>query len=154
MYCPAPAAARYDARHVAERTYAHRDVLDKLGIKPGQALQCVAAPVAVPAALQARVIERLGRPLAAPDEPIDVVLVAADDSTDAVEVLRGWRPRLHPSGGIWLLTPKRGQAGYVDQRELIAAGAAAGLVDNKVCSVSDALSALRFVIRKADRVYS
>nr|MBA2451381.1 DUF3052 family protein [Chloroflexota bacterium] len=68
-----------------------------------------------------------------------------------VALLETWKPRLQPNGGIWLLTPKRGQPGYVDQRELIAAGLAAGLVDNKVCSVSDTTSAMRFVIRKADR---
>ena len=31
-------------------------------------------------------------------------------------------PRIDPAGGIWLLTPKRGQTGYIDQTELITAG--------------------------------
>ncbi len=70
---------------------------------------------------------------------------------DVVALLQHWRSRLEPAGGIWLLTPKRGQPGYVDQRDLIAAGLAAELVDNKVCSVSDTTSAMRFVIRKRDR---
>jgi hypothetical protein len=39
----------------------------------------------------------------------------------------------------------------VDLRELIGAGPAAGLVDNKSCSVSDTTSGMRFVIRLADR---
>ena len=43
------------------------------------------------------------------------------------------------------------QPGYVDQNDLIAAGGPAGLVDNKVCSVSDTVSAMRFVIRRVDR---
>jgi ligand-binding sensor domain-containing protein len=54
-------------------------------------------------------------------------------------------------GGIWLLSPKRGLPGYVNQSELIAAGLEAGLVDNKSCSVSETTSGLRFVIRRADR---
>jgi hypothetical protein len=139
---------------MAERDYSHRDVVDKLGIKPGVAVAFDAAPCALPADLQARVLARAGRAAAEADERCDVVLVGADASTDATAVLARWRQRIEPAGGIWLLTPKRGQPGYVDQTELILAGPGAGLVDNKICSVSDTISAMRFVIRKADRVYS
>ena len=138
---------------MAERDYSHRDVLDKLGIKPGFAIGFDSRrPIDVD--LRSRVLERTGRAEAAADEPVDVALLGADADTDAVDVLRAWRSRLDPAGGIWLLTPKRGQPGYVDQRELIAAGSEAGVVDNKICSVSDTVSAMRFVIRKVDRVYS
>ena len=134
-----------------ERDYSHRSDLDKLGIKPGVALAFAAAPAAIDPALRARALDRAGRPEADPDEPVDVVLVGADASTPPVETLRYWRARIAPAGGIWLLTPKRGQIGYVDQRELILAGPAAGVVDNKICSLSESTSAMRFVIRKADR---
>jgi hypothetical protein len=137
-----------------ERDYSHRTVVDKLGIKPGFAVAFEAAPRAIDADLQARALARSGRAAAADDEPADVVLVGADASTDVVPVLERWRQRIDQAGGIWLLTPKRGQPGYVDQRDLILAGPSAGLVDNKICSVSDTVSAMRFVIRKADRVYS
>jgi hypothetical protein len=100
------------------------------------------------------VLARTGRQAAEDDERVDVVLVGADASTDVETVLRAWRARLEPAGGIWLLTPKRGQRGYVDQRELILQGPAAGVVDNKICSVDETTSAIRFVIRKTDRVYS
>jgi hypothetical protein len=139
---------------VAERDYSHRDVLDKLGIKPGYAVAFAAAPRPIEPALQARVLDKVGRPPAAENEPADVVLIGADASTDAESVLRHWRNRIDPAGGIWLLTPKRGQPGYIDQTELISAGPAARVVDNKICSVSATLSAMRFVIRKVDRVYS
>jgi len=139
---------------LAERDYSHRDVVDKLGIKPGFAVAFEAAPVPIPDDLQIRALARAGRDAAQPDEPVDVVLVGADVSTDAEAVLKRWRKRLDQAGGIWLLTPKRRQPGYVDQTELILIGPAAGVVDNKICSVSDTLSAMRFVIRKADRVYS
>jgi len=137
-----------------ERDYSHRDVVDKLGIKPGCALAFAAAPRELDAELCARALFRAGRELAPDDEPLDVVLIGADSSTDVADVLRTWRARLDPAGGIWLLTPKRSYEGYVDQRELIAAGPAAGVVDNKICSVDERTSALRFVIRKTDRVYS
>jgi hypothetical protein len=137
-----------------ERDYSHRSVVDKLGIKPGFSVAFAAAPVPVEADLKARVLERAGRAEASDSEAIDVVLVGADASTDAEVVLRTWRARLDPAGGIWLLTPKRGQPGYVDQTELIAAGPAARVVDNKICSVDDRISAMRFVIRRADRTLS
>ena len=139
---------------MAERDYSHRDIVDKLGIKPGFALAFDQAPTSVDPALRERALDRAGRPAATDDEPVDVVLVGADASTDVEAVLTRWRGRIDPAGGIWLLTPKRGHPGYVDQRELILAGPAAGVVDNKICSVSDTTSAIRFVIRKIDRVYS
>ena len=137
-----------------ERDYSHRDVVDKLGIKPGHALAFEQAPLPVDAELKTRALDKAGRPEAADDEPVDVVLIGADASTPVETVLAQWRQKIDPAGGIWLLTPKRGQAGYIDQTELIVAGPAAGVVDNKTCSVSDTTSAIRFVIRKVDRVYS
>jgi len=137
-----------------ERDYSHRDVVDKLGIKPGHALAFEQAPLPVDAELKTRALDKAGRPEAADDEPVDVVLIGADASTPVETVLAQWRQKIDPAGGIWLLTPKRGQAGYIDQTELIVAGPAAGVVDNKTCSVSDTTSAIRFVIRKVDRLYS
>jgi len=139
---------------MAERDYSHRDVVDKLGIKPGFAVAFEAAPLPIPVDLAARALARTGRGAASAAEGVDAVLVGADASTDVGEVLDRWRRRIDPAGGIWLLTPKRGQPGYVDQRDLILAGPAARVVDNKICSVSDTLSGIRFVIRKADRIYS
>ena len=139
---------------MAERDYSHRDVVDKLGIKPGFAVAFEPAPAQIDAGLRERALDRAGRPAAADGASVDVVLVGADASTDVEAVLSRWRGRIDPAGGIWLLTPKRGQPGYVDQRELILAGPAAGVVDNKTCSVSDTISGIRFVIRKIDRVYS
>jgi hypothetical protein len=136
-----------------ERDYSHRAVVDKLGIKPGQAV-VIASPSYVDDQLHAQIQDRVGRDLADADEKADVVLVDVDDRTDPVAVLAEWKRRIAPAGGIWLLTRKRGQSGYVDQTKLIAAGGPAGVVDNKICSVSDTLSAMRFVIRRADRVTS
>jgi hypothetical protein len=137
---------------MAEKDFSHRDVLDKLGIKPGFALAFAAEPCEIDPALAHRALDRVGREPAAPDEPVDVVLIGVDASSDVVDVLSRWRTRLDPAGGIWLLTPKRGQPGYVNQTDLILAGPDARVVDNKICSVSDTHSAMRFVIRKVDRV--
>jgi hypothetical protein len=136
---------------MSHKDYGHRDVVDKLGIKPGFAVAIVEAAWPLDQELRARALEQSGRPVAASDEAPDVVLATVDDTTDAVSLLAYWKSRIQPAGGIWLLTPKRGQPGYIVQDSLIDAGAEAGVVDNKVCAVSDTVSAMRFVIRQADR---
>jgi hypothetical protein len=131
--------------------YSHRDVLDKLGVKRGDVVVFVEEAGQLDADLRERVLERVGREVARYDEAANIVLASVDCTTDIVPLLREWKARIVPGGGIWLLTPKRGLPGYIDQRDLIPAGLAAGLVDNKTCSVSGTCSAMRFVIRKADR---
>ena len=132
--------------------YSHRSTTDKLGIKSGSRVAFVYHAFPLDEALRREALERTARPVAATDEPADVVLIAADASTDVVALLREWRERIDPAGGIWLLTPKRGRPGYVNGTDLIAAGGEAGLVDNKICSVSDTVSGMRFVIRRRDRI--
>jgi hypothetical protein len=66
------------------------------------------------------------------------------------------RSQIVPNGGIWVITAKRGQVsssgmGYLNQSDLIPLGLAAGLVDNKSCSVSERESGMRFVIRRVGR---
>jgi hypothetical protein len=134
-----------------EKNYQDRDPLDKLGIKPGHAVAVANEAREIDPDLSQRIIERIGRPLATEDEALDVVLAVIDETDDATELLKKWRQYLTPNGSIWLLTAKRGLVGYVDQRELIAAGQQAEVVDNKICSVSLTVSAMRFVIRKKDR---
>lgn len=136
---------------MVERDYRHRDVIDKLAIKAGQAVAVDGENYPLPDDLIEKVKTRIARPLAADTEPLDVVLVALTDVSDPVAKLSEWRARLKPTGGVWLLSPKRGRRGYVDQRVFIDAGPLAGLVDNKVCSVNDVISAMRFVIRRRDR---
>jgi hypothetical protein len=101
--------------------------------------------------LAQRITVRVGQTAAPGEAPIDLVLLTANADTDVTACLRDWRAKLAPNGGIWVLTPKRGRPGYRTQDRLIPDGLAAGLVDNKICSVSEATSAMRFVIRRADR---
>ena len=139
-----------------ERDYSHRDVVDKLGIKPGFArgLRRGARAESTPTCARACSGARWPRRGRRTTSRWTWCWSAPTPRPTSAAVLERWRQRIDQAGGIWLLTPKRGQPGYVDQRELILAGPAAGVVDNKICSVSDTLSAMRFVIRKADRVYS
>ncbi len=134
-----------------DKDCSHRDIVDKLGVKSGHTLAFDEGSRLLDPNLKCRVLERAGISSATQVEEVDVVLAVADASTDVVALLEKWKGRLRSSGGIWLLSPKRGTAGYVNQRKLIAAGLAAGLVDNKSCSVSNTTSGIRFVIRKTDR---
>jgi Protein of unknown function (DUF3052) len=135
-----------------ERDYSQRDVLDKLGIKPGQAVAFAQGAEQIEDSLRQRILARTERRPAGPEEVVDIVLALVDERTDIAGVLRHWKTCLKPNGSIWLLTAKRGQPGYINQQALIAAGQQAGVVDNKICSISTQFSAMRFVIRKADRV--
>ena len=71
--------------------------------------------------------------------------------------LRDLRRAIQPAGGIWVITAKRDRSSssgipYMRHEDLILHGLAAGLVDNKICSLSANESSMRFVIRKKDRV--
>jgi hypothetical protein len=137
---------------VPEKDYSHRAVVDKLGIKPGQAVRVVGTG---DKALLAQVRERVGRGLIR-SGPADVVLYWPKTAEEITPTLAKLRRAIVPNGGIWVITAKRGQVsasgmGYLNQTDLIPLGLAAGLVDNKTCSVSDQESGMRFVIRAKDR---
>ncbi len=136
---------------MGERDYSHRDVVDKLGVKPGYAVAFEEAGGKLDPELIERVQARAGREGAGEGETVDVVLIAGDAWTDVGVLLTRWRNRLTSNGGIWVLTPKRGLPGYVDQRVVMDQGLATAMVDNKTCSVSETTSAIRFVIRRRDR---
>jgi hypothetical protein len=138
---------RGDSGH---KDYSHRSTVDKLGIRDGDTVAVSVEGWKIDDQLLADIEARTER-FNVRDEPAAVVLISADSATDVVSLLRDWRTRIRPEGGIWVLTPKRGFPGYVNQTDLIPAGQEAGLVDNKICSVSDDTSAIRFVIRIKDR---
>lgn len=134
-----------------EKPYHDRSILDKLGIQPGHAVAFANAVGDLAPDLPQRILDRTGREPDREGEALDLVLAVINETTDAVALLTTWRPRIKPNGGIWLLTAKRGQPGYIDQRELITAGQLAVMVDNKGCSISSTVSAMRFVIRRENR---
>ena len=133
----------------AEKSYAHRDVLDKLGIAEGMRVRIVGA---IPDELLPRLRERAGDGLVGDDdsEPVNVILYRVEDAGIRAAFAR-LRQAITPEGAIWALTAKRGQPGYIQQERLIPLGKAAGLVDNKSCSVDEVTSAIRFVIPLAQR---
>jgi hypothetical protein len=63
------------------------------------------------------------------------------------------RDTLAPADGLWVAWPKKRAKIETDLsfEAVQAVGLAAGLVDNKSCSIDDDWQALRFVYRLADR---
>ncbi|MBI3177390.1 MAG: DUF3052 family protein [Chloroflexi bacterium] len=137
-----------------DKDYSHRDVTDKLSLEQGFVVRVVGkgAPD-----LLARARQKTGRGLArSAKTPADVILYWPKSSSEITPTLIELRQAITPNGGIWVITAKRnctsaGGMAYFNQDALIPLGAAAGLVDNKICSLSDSESAMRFVIRKKDR---
>lgn len=139
---------------MAEKDYSHRDITDKLGLKPAQVVRLVGR--GDPALLE-RVRAKIGRGLARRGQALaEVVLYWPRTAGEITPTLAELRQAIVENGGIWVMTAKRGQRSasgmdYLNQTDLIPLGAAAGLVDNKTCSVSETESGMRFVIRVKDR---
>ena len=136
-----------------DKDYSHRDITDKLGLKPGFAVRIVGKG---DKALLVRVREKIGRKLVKDGTPTEVILYWPKTAEEITATLAELRGAIVPSGGIWVITAKkncRSASGmeYLNQTDLIPLGLAAGLVDNKTCSVSESESGMRFVIRKQDR---
>ena len=137
---------------MAEKDYSHRDITDKLGLKPGHAVRVVGGG---DKDLLQRVREKIGRGFTKAGLA-DVVLYWPKTTGEITPTLAELRQGIVENGGIWVMTAKRNQRSasgmeYLNQTDLILLGKPTGLVDNKTCSVSEAESGMRFVIRVQDR---
>ena len=124
-----------------------RPLLDKLGVKPGSRV-CV-VDLAEP--WFAKKLRERTRDVTRekPDEPCDIVFLGVRRLSDLnrLSELKSW---IEPNGAIWVVRPK-GAGSPISDTDLIGAGLAAGLVDNKIASFSDTQGAMRFVFRLRDR---
>jgi hypothetical protein len=129
-----------------ERDYSHRPLLDKLGVKPGQKILILGvndgAFINDIQPFNPEFAERK------PAADIDLIFLSAEQKKDLARLAQ-LRKSITKNGGIWVIYAK----GRQDIREIdvITAGKAAGLTDNKVCSFSSTHTALRFVIPIANR---
>jgi len=129
-----------------ERDYSHRLLIDKLGVKPGQKIAVLGVEGAeFLTELGARVPEYSQRKR--PDGA-DLIFFSAGAVADLAQLSSLGRS-IQKDGAIWVVYPK-GQK-HIREIDVIAAGKAAGLTDNKVCSFSVTHTALRFCIPVAKR---
>jgi hypothetical protein len=120
---------------------------DKLGLKPGQRI--VVLGIDDTAFLRDATV-RVGAPLGTRlASQLDIIFHAADSAAELAR-LAVLKKHLQPAGAIWVVS-RKGAAATVKDVDVIRAGKAAGLVDNKVCSFSATHTALRFVIPLAQR---
>ena len=84
-----------------------------------------------------------------PGAPCDLVFMSAAQLED-LERLKEVKTWIEPNGAIWVIRQK-GPGSPLRDTDLIGAGLAAGLVDNKIASFSETQGAMRFVFRLRDR---
>jgi hypothetical protein len=84
-----------------------------------------------------------------PRTPCDIVFFGVMGRRDLARLkdIKSW---IEPNGAIWVIRLK-GPGAPLRDTDLIEAGLAAGLVDNKIASFSDTQGAMRFVFRLRDR---
>jgi hypothetical protein len=129
-----------------ERDYSHRLLIDKLGVKPGQKIAVLGVEGAeFLTDLGARVPEYSQRKRL---NGADLIFFSAGAVADLAQLSSLGRS-IQKDGAIWVVYPK-GQK-HIREIDVIAAGKAAGLTDNKVCSFSVTHTALRFCIPVAKR---
>ena len=120
---------------------------EKLGIKPGMRV----AVIGLDDMALVDDIEANGAALdgGARSKDLDMIFFAANTAAD-LERLRAMTGRLKPAGALWLIRAK-GRGAPIGERDSMAAGRRAGLVDVKVVSYSDTHSAEKYVIPVANR---
>jgi hypothetical protein len=134
-----------------ERVYT-TPLLDKLGIRPGMRVAIVGDLDEDPEAeaFRAMLADRTSDITDGQPKPdTDVVLLVAD-STAELAALATLRPKIRPTGGIWVIS-RKGRASTLRDVEVMAAGREHDLIDNKVVAFSAARTALRLVVPVALR---
>ena len=130
---------------MADKVY-DRPLLDKLGVKAGQRISIVGLhDEAFVDDLQAHKADVRPRLRA----ESDLIFFAAETARDLQRIadLRGY---IKPDGAIWVVRRKGAEAN-LKEVDVINAGLAAQMVDNKIASFSETEGAMRLVFRVRDR---
>ena len=129
-----------------ERVYT-TPLLDKLGVRPGMRVALIDIEDDAIRPLLADRTSDLSEGWPEPDT--DIVLLGADSTGDLTR-LEELATRIRPAGAIWVVS-RKGKAATLRDVEVMAAGKAAGLVDNKVVAFSAERTSIRLVIPVALR---
>jgi hypothetical protein len=131
--------------------YSGTPLARKLGIKDEARVAVLGAPEGFdhelgPLPPGVRLLRRL-----APD--LDIVILFVSERRDLERRFPAVAASITPAGGFWVAWPKRASKVPTDLTEdvLREVGLPQGLVDNKVCAVTEVWSGLRFVWRKENR---
>jgi Protein of unknown function (DUF3052) len=124
----------------------------KLGIKPAFRVSLLRAPADVKTELRDALAECRASNVAAGN--LDFIFLFAKNRATLEIELSGAARALAPAGMLWVAWPKKSSGVATDLLENTVrdAGLAVGLVDIKVCAVTDIWSGLKFVIPVKNRM--
>ena len=131
--------------------YSGKPLPKKLGIKNGFQVRLINAPPEVQSELKSALA---GCNLARDGKvPLDFAMVFTNSKSELTKEFKRKAKMLAPTGMLWISWPKKssGVATDLDENVVRDIGLAAGLVDVKVCAVTDVWSGLKFVRRLQDR---
>jgi hypothetical protein len=123
----------------------------KLGIKSGFRVQLVDAPPEVRSELK---VELAGCEIVSDGKlPLDFAMCFTKSKPTLAKEFKRIAKLLAPAGMLWVSWPKKssGVATDLDENIVRDIGLSAGLVDVKVCAVTEVWSGLKFVRRVKDR---
>ena len=131
--------------------YSGTPLARKLGIREGSRVALLGAPDGFDEELEplpgaVTIMRRLGA-------GIDVAVLFVTERRDLERRFLAVAKAVFPAGGFWVAWPKRASKVPTDLTEDVLREVALprGLVDNKVCAVTDVWSGLRLVWRKENR---
>lgn len=121
----------------------------KLGIKDGFR----ALLVSLPADVKAELSDALASCKIVKDGPLDFAMVFVKTQAELQQQFSKLSKQLAPAGMLWVGWPRKSSGVVTDMNEndVRRIGLKIGLVDVKVCAVSEVWSGLKFVIRVKDR---
>ena len=122
----------------------------KLGIKPGFRVWLANAPAEVRSELRSALAVCS---LVKESGPLDFAMFFAKSHSELEREFSRIEKWLTPPGMLWVSWPKKSSGVVTDLNEKIVRefGLSAGLVDVKVCAVTEVWSGLKFVRRLKDR---
>jgi hypothetical protein len=122
----------------------------KLGIKAGFRFRLANAPADVQAELRKALAECT---VVSDGDALDFAMIFTKSRAELTKEFPRIGKVLAPAGMLWVSWPKKssGVAADLDENVVRGIGLKAGLVDVKVCAVTDVWSGLKFVRRVKDR---
>lgn len=133
-------------RPAYDRPLSERPRLTKLGVKAGQRISVLG--VDEPGFLKE--LQAAGADVTARLRKDSDLLFYAANSTADLERVSDLRSYIKPNGAIWVVR-RKGRAATLKDTDVIRAGLAARMVDNKIVNFSETHGSMRLVIRVVDR---
>jgi hypothetical protein len=123
----------------------------KLGLKPGLRVHCPNMPPEVVKELEQDLSSC--QPARGTREPVDFAMVFVKSQKDLQKQFAALMNRLAPTAALWVSWPKKSSGITTDlnENDVRRIGLAAGMVDVKVCAVTEIWSGLKFLFRLKDR---